>query len=70
MFFVLITSTIPTVSAQQIPDAIMNLLDYDVQPGEISLMWLGNHQKGSLEGHASAGFLLKTSNYPNASGIL
>jgi L-ascorbate metabolism protein UlaG (beta-lactamase superfamily) len=30
--------------------------------GELAIMWLGNHQKGSLEGHASAGFLLKTSN--------
>jgi len=26
-------------------------------------MWLGNHQKGSLEGYASAGFLLRTTNY-------
>jgi len=54
-----ITSTF----AEEISDATTNLLNYDIQSGELAIMWLGNHQKGSLEGYASAGFLLKTSNY-------
>jgi len=44
-------------------DAIISIFTYDVQMGELAIMWLGNHQKGSLEGYASAGFLLKTSNH-------
>ena len=51
------------ISAGEISDATTNLLNYDIQDGELAIMWLGNHQKGSLEGYASAGFLLKTSNY-------
>ncbi len=54
-----ITSTF----AEEISDATTNLLNYDIQSGELAIMWLGNHQKGSLEGYASAGFLLRTSNY-------
>jgi len=54
-----ITSTF----AEEISDATTNLLNYDIQDGELAIMWLGNHQKGSLEGYASAGFLLRTSNY-------
>jgi len=44
-------------------DAISSIFTHDVQMGELAIMWLGNHQKGSLEGYASAGFLLKTSNH-------
>ena len=51
------------VFAEEISDATTNLLSYDIQAGELAIMWLGNHQKGSLEGHASAGFLLRTSNH-------
>jgi len=51
------------VFAEEISDATTNLLSYDIQDGELAIMWLGNHQKGSLEGHASAGFLLRTSNH-------
>jgi len=51
------------VFAEEISDAITNLLSYDNQMGELAIMWLGNHQKGSLEGHASAGFLIKTNNH-------
>lgn len=51
------------VFAEEISDAITNLLSYDVQAGKLAIMWLGNHQKGSLEGHASAGFLIKTNNH-------
>ena len=54
-----ITSTF----AEEISDATTNLLNYDIQDGELAIMWLGNHQKGSLDGYASAGFLLRTSNY-------
>jgi len=59
---VLMMGTTPTF-AEEISDATTNLLDYDIQMGELAIMWLGNHQKGSLEGHASAGFLIKTSNH-------
>ncbi|GFN39699.1 MAG: lactamase_B domain-containing protein [Marine Group I thaumarchaeote] len=44
-------------------DAITSIFTHDVQMGELAIMWMGNHQKGPLEGHASAGFLLKTSNH-------
>jgi len=53
---------IPTF-AEEISDATSNLLNYDIQSGELAIMWLGDHQKGSLEGYASAGFLLRTTNY-------
>jgi len=49
--------------AEEISDAVTNLFDYDIQDGELAIMWLGDHQRGSLEGYASAGFLLRTSNY-------
>ena len=62
MILILITSITPTF-AEEISDAITNLFSYDVQMGELAIMWLGNHQKGSLEGYASAGFLIKTSNH-------
>jgi len=62
IIFVLMIGVTST-SAEEISDAITNLLNYDIQSGELAIMWLGNHQKGSLEGYASAGFLLRTSNY-------
>jgi len=62
IIFVLMMGTTPAL-AKEISDAITNLLSYDIQDGELAIMWLGNHQKGSLEGHASAGFLLRTSNH-------
>jgi len=49
--------------AEEISHIRTDLINYDIQDGEIAILWLGNHQKGSLEGAASAGFLLKTSNY-------
>jgi len=61
MILILITSA-PTF-AEEISDATTNLLNYDIQMGELAIMWLGNHQTDSLEGYASAGFLLRTSNY-------
>jgi len=62
IIFVL-TMGITSTFAEEISDATTNLLNYDIQDGELAIMWLGNHQKGSLEGYASAGFLLRTSNY-------
>ena len=62
IIFGLMIGIIPTF-AEEISDATTDLLNYDIQPGELAIMWLGNHQKGSLEGYASAGFLLRTSNY-------
>jgi len=44
-------------------DPMTNIFTHDIQMGELAIMWMGNHQKGSLEGYASAGFLLKTSNH-------
>jgi len=49
--------------AGEISDATNVFLTSDILDGEISFMWLGNHQKDSLEGYASAGFLIRTSNY-------
>jgi len=54
---------ITPIFAEEISDATTNLLNYDIQSGELAIMWLGNHQSGSPEGYASAGFLLRTSNY-------
>ncbi|MCH7940545.1 MAG: MBL fold metallo-hydrolase [Thaumarchaeota archaeon] len=62
MILILITNITPTFG-EEISDTITNLFSYDVQTGELAIMWLGNHQKGSLEGYASAGFLIKTSNH-------
>ena len=62
IILVLMTSLTPTF-AKEISDSLTSLFTYDVQMGELAIIWLGNHQKGSLEGHASAGFLLKTSNH-------
>ena len=54
---------ITPIFGEEISVATTNLFNYDIQDGELAIMWLGNHQKGSLEGYASAGFLLRTSNY-------
>jgi len=62
IIFVL-TIGVTSTFAEDISDATTNLLNYDIQDGKLAIMWLGNHQKGSLEGYASAGFLLRTSNY-------
>ena len=63
MILILITST-PSFAIERFSeDALTSFYTQDIQMGELAIMWLGNHQKGSLEGHASAGFLLKTSNH-------
>jgi len=67
LFLILIFSFIltqPSFAVERFSeDALTDLYTYDVQMGELAIMWLGNHQKGSLEGHASAGFFLKTNNH-------
>ena len=63
MILILITST-PSFGVERFSeDALTDFYTQDIQMGELAIMWLGNHQKGSLEGHASAGFLLKTINH-------
>ena len=62
IIFGLMIGIIP-IFAEEISDATNVFLTYDILDGELAIMWLGNHQKGSLEGYASAGFLLRTSNY-------
>ena len=63
MLFSVLIMNITPIFAEEISDATTNLLNYDIESGELAIMWLGNHQKGSLEGYASAGFLLRTTNY-------
>ncbi len=64
---VLASFTIPAiveaVERSRTTDATTNLLSYDIQAGELAIMWLGNHQRGSLDGYASAGFLIRTANH-------
>jgi len=64
---VLASFTIPAiveaVERSRTTHATTNLLSYDIQAGELAIIWLGNHQKGSLEGYASAGFLIRTANH-------
>jgi len=62
IIFVL-TIGVTSTFAEDVSEATTNLFNYDIQGGELAIMWLGNHQKGSLEGYASAGFILRTSNY-------
>jgi hypothetical protein len=62
MIFVFMLVVTPTF-AEEISDALTNLLSYNVESGELAIMWLGNHQNGPLEGYASVGFLLRTSDY-------
>jgi len=63
MILILITST-PSFAVERFSeDPLTSIFTHDVQMGELAIMWLGNHQKGSLEGYASAGFLIKTSNH-------
>ncbi len=56
------TFIITPAYATEISDALANLYNTNVQAGEIAIMWLGSHQKGPLEGYASAGFVIKTAN--------
>lgn len=61
ILLIIVASIISTpVSATPISNALSSFYEIDSKPGEIVIMWLGNHQKGQLEGHASAGFLIKT----------
>ncbi len=63
MILILITNTSSFAVERFSEDELTSIFTHDVQMGELAIMWLGNHQKGSLEGYASAGFILKTSNH-------
>jgi len=52
---------ITQAEATIISDALSSFYEIDSKQGEIAIMWLGNHQKGQLQGYASAGFVVKTS---------
>jgi len=52
---------ITPAEATTISNALSDFYEIDSNQGEIAIMWLGNHQKGSLQGYASAGFVIKTS---------
>ncbi len=51
------------VLATEISQSLASFYSTDVSQGKMEFMWLGNHQKGSLEGYASAGVMIKTTNY-------
>jgi len=44
----------------EISDSLSSFFSMDVEKDEIAIMWLGNHQRESLAGYASAGFVIKT----------
>jgi len=58
ILLIVVTSIIGTPAyATPISNALSSFYETDSKPGEIAIMWLGNHQQG----HASAGFVVKTS---------
>lgn len=61
ILFVIMTFIIAPADAVTISSGLSNFYEYDLKRGQIAIMWLGNHQNGSLEGYASAGFIIKTS---------
>ncbi len=56
---------LPAAFGQEMADSLANSLEkfYQTKPSQtdIQLMWLGKHKIGDLEGFASAGYLIKTS---------
>ena len=52
----------PMSVSTEISESLASFYSIDVSQEKIEIMWLGNHQKGSLEGHASAGIIIKTAN--------
>jgi len=57
---ILVITNIP-VYGTEISNSLSSFFNMDIEKDEIAIMWLGNHQKESLAGYASAGFLIKTS---------
>jgi len=48
MILILITNT-PSFAVERFSeDELTSIFTHDVQMGELAIMWLGNHQKGSL----------------------
>ena len=54
---------IPMPVSTEISNSLASFYSFDAKPEKIGIMWLGNHQKGSLEGYGSAGVIVKTTNY-------
>jgi L-ascorbate metabolism protein UlaG (beta-lactamase superfamily) len=52
-----------TPSFAEISDSLDNFYSYDIQTGELAIMWLGYHPQETFQGYASAGFLLKTTDH-------
>ena len=52
----------PMPVSTEISESLASFYSIDVSQEKIEIMWLGNHQKGSLEGYASAGIIVKTAN--------
>lgn len=56
---------LPAAFGQEMEDPLANSLEkfYQTKPSQtdVQLMWLGKHKIGDLEGFASAGYLIKTS---------
>lgn len=61
ILLIIVTFIIMPADAIAISSELLNFYEYDLKKGQIAIMWLGNHQKGPLEGYASAGFIIKTS---------
>ncbi len=61
ILLIIVTFIIIPADAIAISSELLNFYEYDLKKGQIAIMWLGNHQKGPLEGYASAGFIIKTS---------
>ena len=60
IFLPILVITNTQVYGTEISDSLTSFFSMDVEKDEIAIMWLGNHQKESLAGYASAGFLIKT----------
>jgi L-ascorbate metabolism protein UlaG (beta-lactamase superfamily) len=52
-----------TPSFADISDSLDHFYSYDIQTGELAIMWLGYHPQDTFQGYASAGFLLKTTDH-------
>lgn len=60
-----VITLLPSVLGQEIQDPLATALEefYQTQTSDsnVHLMWLGKHKIGSMDGFASAGYLIKTS---------
>jgi L-ascorbate metabolism protein UlaG (beta-lactamase superfamily) len=61
IFLPILVITNTSVYGSEISDSLSSFFSMDVEKGEMAIMWLGNHQNEALAGHASAGFVIRTS---------